>query len=664
MTFLPLILIAVAILGVTAILTALLARSDHVVLWVGTAGGTLGCILGIVFSILALISDSEEALRVTWTIPIGEFHVAVDPLTAFFLLCIFVVSGLATVYGSSYLRGYLGKRRLAPALVFFNLLLAAMATLVLARDGVLFLIAWEMMSVASFFLVTYESERDDVRRAGMTYLMASHLGTVFLFILFGLLSRETGSFDFDSFARAAASHSDLSNLCFLLALLGFGTKAGFWPFHIWLPDAHPAAPSHVSALMSGVMIKMGIYGLLRIIGFLGSPPPWWGVTVLAIGAISGIAGVLHALAQHDLKRLLAYHSVENIGIIALGIGIGLLGQSHSEPALAFLGYAGALLHVLNHGLFKGMLFQAAGSVLHATGTRDTESLGGLSRRMPVTSLMFLIGSIAICGLPPLNGFVSEWLIYVGAFKASSALPTLWAVTSIIVVPALALIGGLAAACFVKAFGVVFLGEARTTASSKAHESDALMTLPMVLGAVLCALIGLWPAGVLTLVAPVASGLAGAQVAVFDVAGPLNAISRVASVLVSLILLFTLLRYALLRRRDVKVAATWGCGYPAPTARMQYTAASFAQPLLTPFASVLHVQMQSEGPEGFFPRRARYDEHLGDMAGERMLVPASQWIVRTLSQLRILQHGRIHLYLIYIFATLIMLLVWQLSGLGG
>ena len=416
--------------------------------------------------------------------------------------------------------------------------------------------------------------------------------------------------------------------------------------------------------MSGVMIKMGIYGLLRTIGLLGSAAPWWGVTLLAIGAISGIAGVLHALAQHDLKRLLAYHSVETIGIIALGMGIGLLGRSHSEPAVAFLGYAGALLHVLNHGLFKGILFQAAGSVLHATGTRDTESLGGLSRRMPVTSLMFLIGSIAICGLPPLNGFVSEWLIYVGAFKASGALPTRWAVTSIIVVPALALIGGLAAACFVKAFGVVFLGEARTTASSKAHESDALMTLPMLIGAVLCALIGFWPSGALTLVAPVASGLAGAQVVVFDVAGPLNAISRVAAVLVSLVLLFTLLRYALLRRRSVKVAATWGCGYPAPTARMQYTAASFAQPLLTPFASVLHVQMQNEGPEGFFPRRARYDEHLGDMAGERMLVPAAQWIVYTLSRLRILQHGRIHLYLVYIFATLIMLLIWQLSGLGG
>jgi hydrogenase-4 component B len=593
----------------------------------------------------------------------GEFHVGLDPLSAFFLLCIFLVSGLAALYGSSYLRSYLGKRRLAPALVFFNLLVATMAMLVLARDGVLFLIAWEMMSIASFFLVTYEGERDEVRRAGMTYLMASHLGTVFLFILFGLLFRETGSFDFDAFALMGASNSDLINACFLLALVGFGTKAGFWPFHIWLPDAHPAAPSHVSALMSGVMIKMGIYGLLRIIGFLGSPPPWWGVTVLVIGAVSGVAGVLHALAQHDLKRLLAYCSVENIGVVALGIGIGLLGQSHGEPTLAFLGYAGALLHVLNHGLFKGILFQAAGSVLHATGTRNIESLGGLSRQMPVTSLMFLIGSVAISGLPPLNGFVSEWLIYVGAFRASSALPTVWAVTAISVVPALALIGGLAAACFVKAFGIAFLGEARTEASLQAHESDVLIWLPMALGAVFCLAIGFWPAGAIMLVGPAAAALAGAQVAVLDVLGPLNAISRVALVLLGVTLLLGVLRYALLRRRPIEVDGTWGCGYPAPTPRMQYTSASFAQPLLAPFASVLQVHVQSEGPAGFFPERARYEERLGDMAGERMLVPASQWVVRMFSRLRILQHGRIHLYLAYIFATLILLLFWQLSG-GG
>jgi hydrogenase-4 component B len=662
MSLLALILLAGALLAFNAGIAAFLLPWDKLSLRATSTAGTLACILGALASGAALLSGAQSSIRSAWTLPIGEFHIGVDPLSAFFLLCIFVVSGLAMVYGSSYLKAYLGKRRLAPALVFFNLLVATMALLVLARDGVLFLIAWEMMSIVSFFLVTYEGERDEVRRAGMTYLMASHLGTVFLFVLFGLLSHTAGSFDFASFARAGAN-PELANVCFLLALVGFGTKAGFWPFHIWLPDAHPAAPSHVSAVMSGVMIKMGIYGLMRVIGFLGSAPPWWGVTLLAIGAVSGIAGILHALAQHDLKRLLAYSSVENIGIIALGLGIGLLGQSHSEPALAAIGYAGALLHVLNHALFKGMLFQAAGSVLHATGTRDMESLGGLSRRMPLTSLTFLIGSLAISGLPPLNGFVGEWLIYMGAFRASGSLPTVWAVTSIIVVPALALIGGLAAACFVKAFGVVFLGEPRTSAGSKAHEADALMRIPLALGALCCATLGLWPAGALMLVGPAASALAGAQIAAYDMAGPLQVVSGAAFLLLSLILCLVWLRHVLLRHRVVATTATWGCGYPAPTPRMQYTQAAFAQLVLAPFASVLHVRVQGEVPEDYFPRSARYQEQLGDLAGERMLVPASQWVVRMLAQLRILQHGRIHLYLAYIFATLIALLVWQLSGMG-
>jgi hydrogenase-4 component B len=662
MSLLALILLAGALLAFNAGIAAFLLPWDKLSLRATSTAGTLACILGALASGAALLSGAQSSIRSAWTLPIGEFHIGVDPLSAFFLLCIFVVSGLAMVYGSSYLKAYLGKRRLAPALVFFNLLVATMALLVLARDGVLFLIAWEMMSIVSFFLVTYEGERDEVRRAGMTYLMASHLGTVFLFVLFGLLSHTAGSFDFASFARAGAN-PELANVCFLLALVGFGTKAGFWPFHIWLPDAHPAAPSHVSAVMSGVMIKMGIYGLMRVIGFLGSAPPWWGVTLLAIGAVSGIAGILHALAQHDLKRLLAYSSVENIGIIALGLGIGLLGQSHSEPALAAIGYAGALLHVLNHALFKGMLFQAAGSVLHATGTRDMESLGGLSRRMPLTSLTFLIGSLAISGLPPLNGFVGEWLIYMGAFRASGSLPTVWAVTSIIVVPALALIGGLAAACFVKAFGVVFLGEPRTSAGSKAHEADALMRIPLALGALCCATIGLWPAGALMLVGPAAAALAGAQIAAYDMAGPLQVVSGAAFLLLSLILCLVWLRHVLLRHRVVATTATWGCGYPAPTPRMQYTQAAFAQLVLAPFASVLHVRVQGEVPEDYFPRSARYQEQLGDLAGERMLVPASQWVVRMLAQLRILQHGRIHLYLAYIFATLIALLVWQLSGMG-
>jgi hydrogenase-4 component B len=343
-------------------------RSRHPVGWQQWLHRRL--LTGIVASLAALGRGKEESIRAAWSIPIGGFHVGIDYLSSFFLICIFVVSGLSAVYGIGYLQAYLGKRRIAPAIAFFNLLVAAMVVIVIARDGVLFLMTWEVMSVTSFFLVTFEDERREVRRAGLTYLIASQLGVVFLFVLFALFASHTGTFDLSTLAIAHARAARFANLCFLLALVGSGTKAGFWPLHIWLPDAHPAAPSHVSALMSGVMIKMGIYGLLRTLMLLGPPSAWWGILMLTVGGVSGLAGVLHALAQHDLKRLLAYHSVENIGIIALGIGIGLLGQSYGQPTMAMLGYGGALLHVLNHGLFKGLLFQGAGSVLHGTGTRD------------------------------------------------------------------------------------------------------------------------------------------------------------------------------------------------------------------------------------------------------------------------------------------------------
>jgi hydrogenase-4 component B len=492
----------------------------------------------------------------------------------------------------------------------------------------------------------------------------------------GPLGRGGSAYDFDALAAAGAPAAGLATACFWLALAGFGTKAGFWPVHIWLPDAHPAAPSPVSALMSGVMIKMGIYGLLRVLLFLGPPPAWWGGVLIAIGVVSGLAGVLHALAQHDLKRLLAYHSVENIGIIALGIGVGLLGQSYHDPSVTFLGYAGALLHVLNHGLFKGLLFQAAGSVLHGTGTRDIDSLGGLSRRMPATAGAFLLGSVAISGLPPLNGFVSEWLIYVGAFRASAggfaglrgsaAVPGLshaWAVAALAVIPALALIGGLAAACFVKAFGVVFLGEPRTEAAAMAHESGPMMRTPMVLGSLLCVAIGIWPAAAIRLVASAAAALGRLPSVPVAATGPMAAITRVAVVLLALAALLALLRQALLRGRSVARAATWGCGYAAPTPRMQYTAASFAEPVLEPFGGAIPRRVHQVSPAGYFPEKAHYEEHPGDMAGERFLVPATRRAVEALSRLRVIQQGRLQLYLVYIAVTLVALLVWQLAG-GG
>ena len=640
-------------------LAAILGRRDSAALNVGTASAVAASLIGAVASLLALRSGTTLVWRARVALPLGEWRVGIDPLSAFFALCICVVSGLAAVYGAGYLHAYLGKRRVAPAVVCFNLLLAAMLGVVLARDGVLFLLAWEVMSLSSFFLVTFDNDRDDVRRAGTTYLIASHVGVILLFALFSLLARTAGGFDFAAMGKIGASAAGLNGAAFLLALGGFGTKAGFWPVHIWLPDAHPAAPSHVSAVMSGVMIKMGIYGLLRVLPFLGPPPAWWGAVLVLVGAVSGVAGVLHALAQHDLKRLLAYHSVENIGIIALGIGIGLLGQRYGHPALATLGYAGALLHTLNHGLFKGLLFQGAGSVLHGSGTRHLESLGGLYRRMPATGTAFLVGSVAICGLPPLNGFVSEWLIYLGAFRGGATLPAAGAVVVLVTLPALALIGGLAAACFVKVFGVVFLGEPRSDHARHAHEVGLAMRAPMVAAALACLAIGLWPAGAVALVVPAAVCLSGAPMPA-DL-GALFNISLLATVLVASIAALAWLRARLLKGRPVAQTATWGCGYPHATPRMQYTATSFADPVLAPFSSVLQIRTHGGLPDGIFPGPAHFERHVGDMAGERVLVPAWRRFLHTARQLRVIQHGRMQLYLVYVLATLVALVLWQLSG---
>jgi hydrogenase-4 component B len=661
---LELLLVVLGMLVLGALLSACFARFDRIALRVGSAGCILSSVIGLAGAVPALLHGEQSSRRVPWPLSVGELHVGLDPLSAFFLVCIFTVSGLAALFGLGYLTAFQGKRRLAPALAFFNLLVAAMVGVVVARDGIVLLLAWEMMSISSFFLVTYEHDRADVRRAGMTYLAASQVGVIFLFAAFALLGRGAGSYDFDVLSQGAAGRTGVANAVFLLTLVGFGTKAGFWPLHLWLPDAHPAAPSHVSAVLSGVMIKMGIYGLLRTLLFLGPAPAWWGALLVAIGAISGVLGVLQALAQHDLKRLLAYHSVENIGIIGIGIGVGLLGQSYRLPAVALMGYGGALLHVLNHGLFKGLLFQGAGSVLHGAGTADLDSLGGLHRRMRTTSITFLVGAAAICGLPPLNGFVSEWLIYVGALRGAAGLPTRWALSSLVAVLGLALIGGLAAACFVKAYGVVFLGQPRTRAASHARESGASMRLALILGAGLCLLIGVWPAGAVRLVAPAAQLLGGTPWAPGDAAGPLASVTVVAGILIGCAGLLAILRVGLLRGRAVGRAATWGCGYAAPGARMQYTAASFAQPVLEPFEPLIYSKVDASRPEGYFPSAARYEEHVGDMAGERILLPAYRRLLAGLGRVRGLQHGRVQLYLAYIFITLVVLLVWQLSGPVG
>ena len=666
-------LTSIALLFGAGLLALLTAGRRSLAQCFGVWGGAAGCLLGLSGACQGLATGGSAVYVLPWMTPAGgAFSVGLDPLSAFFLIPLFLLGGLGAIYGAGYLHPErLGAMRTGTAWFCYNLLTASMALVVISRNALLFLVAWEIMALASFFLVTLEDEHSQVRQAGRIYLIATHIGTAFLVAMFLLLGRSAHSLEFADIATALCmpgASAAFAATVFLLALVGFGTKAGFMPLHVWLPEAHPAAPSHVSAVMSGVMIKTGIYGLLRTLTFLGPPPLWWGWTMVGIGASSGVLGVLFALAQHDLKRLLAYHSVENIGIIALGIGTGLLGMAAQAPLVAAAGFAGALLHVFNHAVFKGLLFLGAGAVYHATGTREMDHLGGLLKRMPRTGSTFLVGAAAISGLPPLNGFVSEFLIYAGALvglvtvtRSAVALPLLGVVFS------LALIGGLAAACFAKAFGIVFLGEPRHAVVPEPRDPGPSMSAPMVVLAGICVLVGvLAPFTLLMLRAPLAvvCGVQGPVLvaALARLLVPLLGVT-VAAVLLALAVLFLLrLRRHTLRGRVAADTVTWDCGYARPTPRMQYTASSFAQPILALFGGVAS-RHRFVSPSGFFPRASSMATEARDLFRERMFAPLFRLADRWISVLRWLQHGRVQLYVVYVVATLLALLAWNL-GRGG
>ncbi len=660
--------------GVAALLTARSAR------WSGFfgAGGTMvGCAVAMAPTLRALFGAGGRALenfgslsfpidsfRCDWHVPGGSFYVELDALSAFFLVPILFLSALAALYGSGYLRARRHTAAVGVSWFFFNLLVAGMALVVVARNAILFLVAWEVMSLSSFFLVTFENEKPEVREAGWIYLVATHLGTAFLLALFILLGRGSGSLDFDQFDLARGAAPAAAGVMFLLAVVGFGTKAGFMPMHVWLPEAQPAAPSHVSAVMSGVMIKTGIYGLLRTLTFLGVPPPWWGWLLVAIGISSGILGVLFALAQRDLKRMLAYSSVGNIGVIALGIGVGLLGQSSQRLDVALLGFGGAALHVINHALFKGLLFLGAGSVLHATGTRKMDRLGGLMKRMPWTGAMCCVGGVAISALPPLNGFVSEFLIYLGAFRSLSA-GTENLLPMLATLAALALIGGLTSACFAKAFGIVFLGEPRSEEAAGAREAGWRMILPMQVLAAGCVGIGLLAPAAGIGLKPVLVQLARAPAWQVDrwMAAPCHILWGVTLAAFALLLgvrLLMVVRRRMLRGRDVRQAVTWDCGYARPTARMQYTASSFSQRLTGLFQAFLRTRWSRALPRGLFPLETSMASETPDAFREKLFRPFFTRVQSLLAPFRRLQHGRLQLYVLYIALTLIILLIWKLG----
>ncbi|MBI4912430.1 MAG: hypothetical protein HY823_06810 [Acidobacteria bacterium] len=579
----------------------------------------------------------------------GFLHL--DPLGAIFLIPVCILFGSASVYGLAYWDDHRENSRTVRAA--FGVLAGFLILLTGAQHAFTFLLGWEGMALAAFVLVMAEDRDPATRRAGYVYLAATHTGTLFLFSAFALLPKAAGGLAFGPWTPGFAS-SPLGSALFLLFLAGFAFKAGALPLHFWLPPAHSAAPSHVSAVMSGVLIKMGILGLARLVAWVPDPPIWWGGSVTALGLASGVLGVAFALGQHDLKRLLAYHSIENIGIILLGLGLGLIGKHAGSLPIQLLGFGGALLHVVNHALFKGLLFLAAGSAAKAAGTRDLEALGGLARRMPRTSLAFLAGAWAICGLPPLNGFVSEWMIYLAAFQGLGRPHALWSVAAL---GALALIGALALACFAKAFGAAFLGEARSPAAVEARESPPSMVGPMGVLAGACAFIGFFPVLLGRPLDRAATQLAGAQGPPLAAMASLTMLSLMALPLLAGA--WMLVRWS--RGRSFREGVpTWDCGYTAPAARMQYTASSFAEGLMRGMRWVLWPVTAGGRVAGFVPRPRPFSSHLPDLVLDRAAEPGLGGAARGLGALRFLQAGHLPIYLLYVLLTLLGLFVWMVA----
>jgi hydrogenase-4 component B len=657
-----LVLLAIGLAAVSGLPGLVLRRSSMQ----GQVGATVLSVLASLFGLAAIgtfwvTGNSGTVLRPWPIIPGAALRVTVDGLAAVFLLPIFLISLLGNIYGLTYWKQTEHPDNGRKLRLFYGLLTAGMALVVVAANSILFLFGWEIMGLAAFFLVITEDRDQQAREAGWTYLVATHLGALCLFALFALLYKANwSSFALQPLAEGRLSPS-MATAVFVLALLGFGVKAGIMPLHVWLPGAHAMAPSHVSAILSGVMIKIGIYGLVRITSLLPSQPLEWGTIVLALGAVSGVLGVAFAIGQHDIKRLLAYHSIENIGIILMGLGLAMIGRSLGRPDWVILGLGGCLLHVWNHALFKALLFLSAGSVIHVTHTREIDHLGGLAKSMRWTSLCFLVGAVAICGLPPLNGFVSELFIYLGLFSTLGSPQAASFPAVAFTAPALALIGALAVACFVKVFGVVFHGAPRSSHAEHGHESPPSMVGPMLVLVACCFLIGLAPAWVAPLlgqgISAWAPGLedAGSRLATL---APLEWITIMDLGLLALLVLASAMLW---RRPDPAMEArgqTWGCGYVAPTPRMQYTSSSFAEMLVALFGWALRPRIHKPRDLPLFPQKADFHSEVPDTILDEVVLPAVRGGGRLFSWFRVFQQGNIQTYLLYIFIALIVLLLWR------
>ena len=659
-------------------LTIVLRHNQRLLIVVGFSFTTLASFLAAAAGVWTVASGTTYQVVIPLGLPDLPFHLRLDVLSGFFLMVIGLLATYVSIYSIGYVKGFLGQRPITSMVVFYALFLAGMLLVVLADDALFFMIAWELMAAASYFLVLFEDERVENRRAAFLYLVVAHVGAIAILLSFGVMAGLATEFQgFQNYTFDAMRETDLpaglATAAFLLAFFGFSAKAGVIPLHIWLPEAHPVAPSNVSALMSGVMLKTAIYGMLRVIfDLIGVFPWWWGALVLVFGLVSAVLGVLYALMQHDLKRLLAYSSVENIGIILIGIGLAMIFSSFDMSLLAALALIAALYHTLNHAMFKGLLFMGAGAVLHATHERDMENMGGLIKFMPWTAALFLMGCLSISALPPFNGFVSEWLTY-QAFLLSPGLPSpLLNLLIPLGAALLALTSALAAALFVKAFGVTFLGHRRGHHHGQVHEAGWAMRIGMLLAALTCLGIGVLPTLMITGMDRIAEALVGSSIGATASGFGWMWLTPIAAERASYsapiaflgILAIVMVTYLLLHARPgaIRRVPLWDCGFEKITNRMQYTATSFSMPLRRIFGFLFsireHVRKLPPTAHPAFPERINYHLRIRDRFWIWIYQPISDssfWVSRRIGRM---QHGRIQVYLIYSFVTIIVLLIFS------
>jgi len=638
----------------------------------------LGAVAGIVAGVGSLLSGDVLSYGLPLGLPWMRWHLRLDPLSGFFLALIGMVTLAVSVYGPGYMREYeRGPNSMRVLGLASGLFVLGMQLVVLADDAFLFMIAWELMSVSSYFLVVFQHHHSANRRSAFLYLLMAEIGALMILLAFGVLAAFAGEFTFQAFRQVSLSPV-WASVAFTLGLLGFGMKAGIVPVHAWLPEAHPVAPSHISALMSGVMLKVAVYGFVRLLYDLIGTLFWeWGLVLLVIGSITALFGVLYALMQHDLKRLLAYHSIENIGIIYIGLGLSVLFFGSGLNTLGVLGLIAALFHTLNHALFKSLLFLGAGAVLQHTHERDMEHMGGLLKRMPWTGFFFLIGCISISALPPFNGFASEWLTFQTALQATALQSGVLRAVIPVTAAMLALTGALAAACFVKVYGISFLGVARTRKVKHAREASRGMVVAQGGLATLCLLFGVFATPTVGLLSGVVESLTGNTIHAATANGwlwltPVS--SEVASYSAPLVFnglmmalggwgLVYLLLYRRRKQKPLQRVIPWGCGFGQLTPRMQYTATAFSMPIRQIFQPVWRLHEKSEREMSSqlptLPERLSYQLHAEDITWRWLYQPVGHLIQAAARRVGRIQTGQIRHYLVYSFITLLVLL-WLIT----